>query len=277
VSDFESAMKGKAVLVTGAGRGIGKRLAIGFAAAGASVAMVARSRAELDLAQLEIEHSGGTSARFAGDVRDREFLAEAANRASVQFHRPIDVLICAAGVQGPIGGMLEADAQAWWEAVEINLGGVVNACRAVLCGMQTAQSGKIIALTGGGVASARPYFTAYAAAKAAVARYIESLALELTGRNIQANCMSPGGTYTAMTDEILRAGERAGQMDLDRARQVRLTGGVPPERQLALAMFLASPRSNHISGRLLHVNDDWERIAQSNLTADAYTLRRFQK
>jgi 3-oxoacyl-[acyl-carrier protein] reductase len=80
-----------------------------------------------------------------------------------------------------------------------------------------------------------------------------------------------------MTDEILRAGERAGQKDLDRARQVRLSGGVMPEQQLEMAMFLVSPRSNHISGRLLHVNDDWPRIAQSNLSADSYTLRRLQK
>lgn len=272
-----SFVKDKVVLITGAGRGIGKRLALGFAAEGAHVALVARSRAELDLANLEIQHSGGSSARFPGDVRDREFLKEAVNRIGVQFNRPVEILICAAGVQGPIGPVATTDPAQWWETMEINFGGVVNACRAVLPSMIAARSGKIIALTGGGAARPRPFFAGYASSKAAVARFIESLAEEVLDQNIQANCLSPGGTYTVMTDEILRAGDSAGWRDIENAEQVRLTGGVPPEKQLKLAMFLASSRSNHISGRLIHVHDDWERLADATLSAEAYTLRRLQK
>jgi NAD(P)-dependent dehydrogenase (short-subunit alcohol dehydrogenase family) len=270
-------VKGKLVLVTGAGRGIGKRLALGFAAEGAHVGMVARSRAQLDLTHIEIEHAGGSSARYPGDVRDREFLAETAKRMAVQFSRPIEVLICAAAVQGPIGGLSDSDPRLWWETIEINFGGAVNAARAVLPGMIGARAGKIIILTGGGAARPRPYFTAYSASKAAVARFAESLAEEVQEHNVQVNCLSPGGTYTAMTDEVLRAGERAGWKDLESAREIRQTGGVSPEKQLQLAMFLASYRSNHISGRLLHVHDDWERLADATLSPEAYTLRRLQK
>jgi NAD(P)-dependent dehydrogenase (short-subunit alcohol dehydrogenase family) len=270
-------VKDKLVLVTGAGRGIGKRLALGFAAEGAHIGLVARSRPQLDLTHIEIEHAGGSSARYPGDVRDREFLAETVRRMSVQFARPVEILICAAAVQGPVGPLLDADPRAWWEAIEINFGGAVNAARAVLPGMIEARAGKIILLTGGGAARPRPFFTAYAAAKAALARFAESLAEEVQEHNIQVNCLSPGGTYTAMTDEILRAGARAGWKDLESAREVRLTGGVAPEKQLRLAMFLASSRSNHISGRLLHVHDDWERLADATLTPEAYTLRRLQK
>ena len=265
------------MLVTGAGRGIGKRIALGFAAHGAHVAMVARSRAELDLAHLEIQHSGGSSLRMAGDVRDREFLAESVNRASVHFARPISILICAAGIQGPIGPLAESECNAWWSVIETNLGGTVNACRAVLPRMIKERSGKIIALTGGGVGSARPYFSAYAASKTAIARFVESLALEVAHENIQVNCMSPGGTYTAMTDEILQAGDRAGQVDLERARQVRQSGGIPPEDQLKLALFLASSNSNHVTGRLIHVRDDLDKIKHAKLSEDAYTLRRLVK
>ncbi len=163
-----SFVKDKVILITGAGRGIGKRLALGFAAEGAHVALVARSRAELDLANLEIQHSGGSSARFPGDVRDREFLKEAVNRIGVQFNRPVEILICAAGVQGPIGPVATTDPAQWWETMEINFGGVVNACRAVLPSMIAARSGKIIALTGGGAARPRPFFAGYASSKAAV-------------------------------------------------------------------------------------------------------------
>jgi 3-oxoacyl-[acyl-carrier protein] reductase len=264
-------------VVTGGGRGIGKRLAIGFASAGAHVAIIARSRAELDLTKLEIEHAGGSAARFEGDVRDREFVTEAVNRATAHFGKPVGVLICAAGIQGPIGPITEADPQKWWDVLDVNLRGTFHAVRAALPGMIEARCGKILAISGGGAAKPRPFFTAYAASKAALVRMMESLADEVRDHNVQVNCMSPGGTYTAMTDEILRAGERAGWRDLEVARQVQMTGGVAPQRQLKLAMFLSSPKSNHISGRMIHVEDDWERLADVTLTPEAYTLRRMQK
>ena len=72
------------------------------------------------------------------------------------------------------------------------------------------RSGKIIVISGGGAAHARPNFSAYAASKAAVVRLVETLAEEVRDRNIQVNCMAPGGTYTSMTDEIIDAGEAAG-------------------------------------------------------------------
>ena len=89
--------------------------------------------------------------------------------------------------------------------------------------------------------------------------------------------MAPGGTFTHMTDEILHAGDRAGWKEQQDAEQVRLTGGVSPERQIQLAMFLASERSNHISGKLIHVNDDWKRFERENMRPDMFTLRRVQK
>lgn len=273
----ESSVKDKVVFITGAGRGIGKRLALGFAAEGAHVALLSRSKGELEVAHMEIQHSGGSSARFIGDVRNRDLLNDTVNRIEAKFGRAVEVLICAAGIQGPIGSTVETDPMAWWETMETNFGGVVNACRAVLPGMIAARSGKIIALTGGGAARPRPFFAGYASSKAAVARFIESLAEEVLGNNIQANCLSPGGTYTAMTDEILRAGDRAGWKDIESAEQVRLTGGVSAEKQIKLALFLASQRSNHISGRLIHVHDDWEKLAHITLSPESYTLRRLQK
>ena len=81
-----------------------------------------------------------------------------------------------------------------------------------------------------------------------------------------------------MTDEILRAGEeRAGRKEIEDAEQVRITGGVPPEKQIALALFLAAERCNHISGKLIHVNDDWKRFEQDNMKPELYTLRRVQR
>jgi 3-oxoacyl-[acyl-carrier protein] reductase len=264
------------VLVTGGGRGIGKRLAIGFAQQGARVGLLARSKAELDLAHLEIEHSGGNALRIRADVTDLEQMTAAVDRMCIQFGS-IDVLICAAGMQGPIGNFIQNQARAWHDTIETNLFGVVNSVRAVLPQMIERRSGKIVVLAGRGVANSRPNFSAYATSKAAVARLTETLADELGEHNIQINCMSPGGSYTSMTDEILHAGERAGWKEAEEAQQVRVTGGVAPDKQIQLALFLASEQSNHISGRLLHVNDDWRKLKNMNIETGAFTLRRLTR
>lgn len=269
----ELELKDANVLITGAGRGIGKRLAIGFAAAGARVGLLARSKAELDLTQLEIEHAGGKAFRLRADVTDYDQVETAVNRMRAHFGE-IDVLVCAAGVQGPVGPFLENSPKAWHEVFNTNVIGVMNASRAVLGPMVSRRKGKIIALTGGGSQRPRPYFCAYAASKAALARFVESLAEELRHHNVQVNCMGPGGAYTHMTDEILKAGDKAGARDLEEAMRVRLTGGVPAEKQIALALFLASQRSNHISGKLVHVDDDWKRLADGVINPELYTLRR---
>ena len=269
-------LKEQGVLITGAGRGIGKRLAMGFAAAGARVGLLARSQPEIDLAKLEIEHAGGTALRIRADVRDFEQMCAAADRMRAVFGG-VHVLVAAAAVQGPIGPLLEAKPRQWAEVVETNVIGVMHACRAVLPQMIQRRAGKIIILSGGGAASPRPNFSAYAASKAAVVRLAETLAEEVRDCNVQINCMAPGGSYTHMTDEIIHAGDRAGRKEIEDAEHVRLTGGVIADKQIQLAMFLASERSNHVSGKLIHVNDDWKRLERENMNPELYTLRRVSK
>jgi NAD(P)-dependent dehydrogenase (short-subunit alcohol dehydrogenase family) len=270
-------IKDKSVLITGAGRGIGKRLAMGFAQAGARVGLLARSQAELDLAKLEIEQAGGNALRLRADVRDLEQMVAAVDRMRVVFGG-LDVLIAAAGVPGPIGPLLTTKPKAWNEAVEVNLIGAANTCRAALPPMVEKRSGKVILIAGAGASMSRPNFTAYAASKAALVRFAECLADEVRDHNVQVNSMIPGGSYTYMTDEILHAGEeKAGRKEIEEAQQIRITGGESPERQTQLALFLASERSNHISGKLIHVNDDWKRLEKDNMRAELYTLRRVQK
>ena len=269
--------KDKSVLITGAGRGIGKRLAMGFAQAGARVALLARSQAELDLAKLEIEQAGGNALRLRADVRDLEQVTAAVDRIRVVFGR-LDVLVAAAGLLGPIGPFLSSKPKVWGETLETNLIGAANSCRAVLPHMIERRSGKLVLIACGGAGHPRPNFSAYAASKAAVARFAECLAEEVRDHNVQVNCIAPGSSYTHMTDEILHAGEeRAGVREIVEAEQVRITGGIAPEKQIALALFLASHRSNHVSGKLIHVNDDWKRFEQENMKPELFTLRRVQK
>lgn len=265
--------QGKNILVTGAGRGLGKRFALGFSKLGARIGLLARSKAEIDAAHLEIEHSGGNALRLRADVCDREQLATAVDRMRVHYGE-IDAVICAAGILGPIGPFLGSPAKAWDEAIQTNLTGVANTFRAVLGPMADRRSGKIVVLIGPGAETSRPNFSAYATSKTAVARLVEVVADELRDSNVQLNCVSPGNTYTAMTDEILRASDILSAKERDAAIQARANRGASPEAQMDLMQFLLSESSNHITGKMLGVQDDWKRMAQNGPSGGSYALRR---
>ncbi len=227
---------------------------------------------------MEIEHGGGAALRIRSDVTDYEQVSAAVERMRVQFGSPVQVLVCAAGILGPIGPFVESSPKSWQETVDTNLIGVMNACRAVLPDMCDRRQGKIIVLAGvGGALPWRPNFAVHAATKTGVVRFAETLAEEVIEHNVHVNCLSPGGTYTHMTDQVLAAGDRSGWREVEMAREVRMTGGVAPERQIELAMFLASPESNHVTGRMIHVDDDWKKLRDTTIPAELYRLRRLLK
>lgn len=263
-------------LITGAGRGIGKRLAIGFAHAGIQVGLLGRNQGELDVTKLEIEHAGGHAHRLRADVRDFEQLSAAVDRLTTQCGE-IHILVANAAVLGPIGPFLGHRPKDWKEVFDTNVVGVMNACRAVLPQMIQNRHGKILAIVDNCASHSRPNFAPYSASKAAVVRFAESLAEEIRDHNIQINSMAPGNAYSSMTDEILEADELAGSREVEAAEKTRLTGGISPDKQTQLALFLTSERSNHLTGKLIHVTDDWKRLEHDNTRPDAYTLRRHMK
>jgi NAD(P)-dependent dehydrogenase (short-subunit alcohol dehydrogenase family) len=264
-------------MITGGGRGIGKRLALGFFQRGARLALVARSKAELDLAHIEIEQSGGNALRLLADVTDPEQIAVAVDRARVKFGSPIDILICAAAIPGPLNSFMQSPLKSWTDALHVNLMGVVHSCRAVLPNMVERRSGKIIALACAADTQPSAGFSAYHTSKASIVHFVEALAGEVLDYNIQINCLDPGCAYTNFTDEVIRAGNRLDHEVVGKALEVRRTGGTSPETQLDVAAFLASEASNHITGKLIHVTDDWRKLKNHTLRPDQYTLRRALK
>ena len=272
-----SEFKNKNILVTGGGRGIGKRLALGFARMGARIALLGRSKAEIDLAHIEIEQAGGNALRIRADVTDPEQLSLAVNRSRVVFGSPIDILICGAATTGLIGPFIQSPLKAWTDTLQINLLGVVHSFRAVLPSMTERRAGKIIVLACDSDESPKMGLSAYATSKTAVVRFVECVAAEVLEDNVQVNCFDPGSAYTNLTDEIIRAEDRLEAHVVSEAKETRRTGGVSPELQLRVAAFLASEQSNHISGKLIHVTDDWKKLRDETFRADAFTLRRLQK
>jgi 3-oxoacyl-[acyl-carrier protein] reductase len=277
VASSAKEFRDKNILITGAGRGIGKRLALGFARLGARIGLLGRNKAEIDLAHIEIEQAGCNALRLRVDVTDAEQLAVAADRMRVVFGSPVDVLICAAGAAGPLNSFLQTPLKAWTEAIHINLLGVAHSCRAVLPPMIDRRTGKILVLVCSSDESPKLNFSAYETSKTAVVRLVESLAAELIDYNIQINAFDPGPAYTNLTDEIIRAEQRLEPNVVQAAKETRRTGGVSPETQLEHAAFLVSEQSNHITGKLIHVTDDWRKLKNATLRPDAYTLRRVQR
>lgn len=268
----------KAAILTGASRGLGYAILIRLLLEGANVVICARDEAAIDQAR-QNALNGGLGDRVVAmpaDVSD-EAQAEAVVDACVQHFGRVDILINNAGAHGAIGPLDEVPLDAWKRAVETNLYGAVHMIRAVLPHMRSQGRGKIVNLSGGGATSPRPFFSAYAASKAALVRLTETLALELSGTGIEVNAVAPGAMNTRLLEEILAAGEAAGS-EYAKAAVQRMAGGVPPETAAALCVYLAGPDSDGISGRLLSALwDDWEHLgerAEELRESDIYTLRR---
>jgi 3-oxoacyl-[acyl-carrier protein] reductase len=182
-------------------------------------------------------------------------------------------------VYGPKGLLEETDLHAWWKAIEINLLSVVLASRFALPIFRRQGHGKIVNLSGGGATAPLPRISAYAASKAAVVRLTETLAEETKGSGIDVNSLAPGALNTRLLDEVLLAGpERVGAGFYERALKQKQQGGSSVERAADLGVFLLSPASDGITGRLISaVWDPWEDLPRHSdqlRGTDIYTLRR---
>ena len=267
----------KAAIITGAGRGIGRAIAIAFALEGADVLVASRTLSEVTATAEGVRALGRNALALNVDVSNRDEVERMVARGLEELGK-VDILVNNAGTYGSIGPLVENDPEKWVRTVSINLFGAFYCARAVLPFMIRQRRGKIINLSGGGASSPLPNFSAYAASKAAIVRLTETLAEEVQPFNIQVNAIAPGAVNTRLTDAVLAAGPAAGEEMLAQARRQKEAGGVPAERAAALAVFLASEESDGLSGRLISaVWDDWENMngrIEQIMASDLYTLRR---
>jgi NAD(P)-dependent dehydrogenase (short-subunit alcohol dehydrogenase family) len=191
----------------------------------------------------------------------------------------LDVLVSNAGVYGPKGAVEEVDWYAWSQAISINLLGTVLCCRAFLPLLRQSTRGKILLVSGGGATKPLPFLSAYAASKAAVVRFGETLAEELRGVGIDVNSIAPGALNTRLLEEVLSAGpEKVGQSFYEASLRQKQSGGTPLEKAAELCVYLASSESDGITGKLISaVWDTWKNFAAHHedlQRTDVYTLRR---
>ncbi|MGE5264923.1 MAG: SDR family NAD(P)-dependent oxidoreductase [Acidobacteriota bacterium] len=277
---MNDALSGKNVLVTGASRGLGREIAGALWRAGASVLLAARSATPLSELQAELmqtARAGQTAHVVVVDLRSPDAVKMIVDECRRHWDR-VDVLVNNAAVLGPVGRAWENDWTEWQTALRVNLLAPVALCRALVPWMIERGGGKVLNLSGGGATAPRPYFSAYATAKAALVRFSETLALEVKDRNVQVNCIAPGAMNTEMNRAVLQAGaEKAGNDEYARATRLALDKGLPT-RAAELCVYLAGSRGDGITGRLLSAKwDPWQKLPEHMdelKESDIYTLRR---
>jgi NAD(P)-dependent dehydrogenase (short-subunit alcohol dehydrogenase family) len=271
-------LSGKVSIITGGSMGIGRSIAATFLREGSRCVLIARGEDALTASVRELAAIGPPVKAFAGDVSKEQDVAELINFTLEEFGT-LDVFVNCAGVLGPVGPSTEVDPGQWWKTLEVNLLGTFLCCRAALHTMvRQRKRGKIINLSGGGAAAPFPGFSAYAASKAAVVRLTETLAEEYKQYEIDINVIAPGAVNTRLLDQMLDAGEAAGPEQTQRALKQKEEGGASPELAAELAVYLASSRSDGLTGKFLSaVWDDWRSLPDridEVMGSDVFTLRR---
>jgi NAD(P)-dependent dehydrogenase (short-subunit alcohol dehydrogenase family) len=274
-------LEGRAAIITGGNQGLGLAIARAYVQAGASVMLCARDATRLAAARAEVASLASTGQivdASPADVTDVKDVKRVIDASITRFGR-VHVLVNNAGVYGPMGAIEDVDWTEWVRAMEINIYGSVLPCRLLMPHLKTHGYGKIVQLSGGGATNPLPRITAYAASKAAIVRFAESLALDVREHGIDVNAIAPGALNTRMMDQLIAAGpESVGAAFYERMRRIAEQGGTPLETGAALAVFLGSAESDGITGRILSAAwDPWETLGQHRAElddSDIYTLRR---
>lgn len=274
-------LNGRNAIISGASQGLGYEIAKCFLKAGANVALCARNLKQIEQAKeslLPYKSAGAQLLVSSVDVSDREQVNRFVENISDAFGA-IDILVANAGVYGTKGPIDEVDWDDWSRAIDINLKGTVLQCRAVLPLMKKQRAGKIIILSGGGATKPMPNLSAYATSKAAVVRFAETLAGEVSPYCIDVNTIAPGALNTRLLDELLEAGpKKVGQAFYEQSLKQKEEGGTSLTVGAELCVFLASNESRGITGKLISaVWDPWKTLSsriEELKTSDIYTLRR---
>jgi NAD(P)-dependent dehydrogenase (short-subunit alcohol dehydrogenase family) len=274
-------LAGRTALITGASQGLGLEIARAYLESGAAgICICARDPKALKSALLDLSERAAPDQKVLGyqaDVSRPQDVERLVQLALIGLGE-ITILVSNAGVYGPKGDLDHVDWSQWTHAIEVNLYGSVLPARELFAHFSRRGYGKIVQLSGGGATGPLPGLSAYAASKAAVVRFAETLAEELRAHHVDVNAIAPGPLNTRMLDEVLDAGPAlVGDAFYERALEQQRSGGIPLRQGAKLAVFLGSPASDGITGKLLSaVWDPWPGLSErlADLESDIYTLRR---
>ncbi|MBO5901019.1 MAG: 3-oxoacyl-[acyl-carrier-protein] reductase [Alistipes sp.] len=238
-------LEGKVALVTGAGRGIGKAIALRYAEEGAHVAFTDLAINEaVEETVKEIEALGVKAKAYASNAANFDETHEVVKQVVEDFGR-IDVLVNNAGITKD--GLMMRMSEAQWDAViNVNLKSAFNFIHAVTPVMAKQRSGSIINMSSVVGVSGNAGQCNYSASKAGMIGLAKSIAKEMGPRGIRANCIAPGFIVTEMTNQLSQ------EVKDQWAAQIPLRRGGTPEDVANVAVFLGSDLSSYVSGQVIH-------------------------
>jgi NAD(P)-dependent dehydrogenase (short-subunit alcohol dehydrogenase family) len=234
-------MTNQTAMVTGAGRGIGRAIALAFARAGANLVLLSRTAQEVSSVGSEVEALGCKALVFCADVGNGKDILRVTKEAASVFGG-IDVLVNNAGI-ALAKPFLETTDDDWDKTLNTNLRGAVNCIRAVLPGMIERGSGRIINIASGAGLRGLPNDTAYAASKAGIVALTFSLAGEVNNAGVRINVICPGPVETR---QLQQSGNKDLVLKLGNA-------AMQPEDVAGAAVFLASGLSGDMNGQVINV------------------------
>lgn len=251
-------LRDRTAVVTGAGRGIGREIALALAAEGAQVVLAARSRDQLETTRQEIAKRGGSAVVAVADVTVERDLAQLAERTRETFG-PADVLVCNSGVGGPSAPLWQLDKDEWDATLAVNVTGVFLCAKAFLPSMIERRSGSVVVI--GSMTGKRPLLnrTPYATSKTALVGLVRTLAYEVGMHGIRVNLVSPGAVEGERIEWVIQRQAESQGISVEEAR-AQFAAASPlqrlvPASDVARAVtFLTSDRSASITGEDLNVS-----------------------
>jgi 3-hydroxybutyrate dehydrogenase len=249
-------LAGKRAVVTGAGKGIGRSIALALADAGADVAVTARTAADLDRLTAEIQAMGCSSLAMPCDVTDVEQVQHMAARFINDFG--IDILVNNAGGAGSHKFLNHPD-ELWHHMLALNLTSVYYVTKAFAPKLIEQRSGRIITVASMASRVGGSYIAAYTAAKHGVLGLMRSLAVELLPYNITVNAICPGYVNTPMTDaSVSNIASLTGMSEAQARERLEKTSPqkrlIEPEEIASIAVFLAQDSSRGITGQAINID-----------------------
>lgn len=249
------ALSDRVAIVTGAGRGIGKGIALGFADVGAHVTVAARTTSEIENTAAEIQAMGRKALAIPTDVRVGEQVENMVQKTLDEFGR-IDIMVNNAGGSLPSGPLGIWSEEFWDGVISLNLKSQFFCCKAVAAVMMEQKRGCIVNMSSLAGRAAFRNLAPYGASKAAIINFTQTLAAELAPYGIRVNAICPGKVLTSATGLVWSTPE----LEVEGAKDIFLKRLGTPEDVALLAIFLASDAASWITGETYTITGGWGEI-----------------
>lgn len=248
----------KVAIITGGGYGIGKQIALKYAAAGAKIVIAARSLDPMKETCTELEKVGSRAISIQADVAREADCARIAEQSIKAFGR-VDILVNNAGIAGPTKRITDMSLAEWQEVIDIDLTGAWLASRAVIPQMDKQRSGNILMISSGAGRRGYPLRSPYAAAKWAMIGLTQTLAGEWGQRGIRVNCICPGAIAGDRIERVIRARAESLKQPYEVVKagfvsQAALQRMATEEEVARVSLFLVSAASGGVTGQTINVD-----------------------